>query len=88
MDKSGLARRMALYCLRWTGGSFAGLMIGFGLGGLALVVVIPNVLARLVVLCTIAVGIAQTAENRRKSRMSSALIMLAFCGAPAAVSFF
>ncbi len=81
MDKSGLARRMALYCLRWTGGSFAGLMIGFGLGGLALVVVIPNVLARLVVLCTIAVGIAQTLKIDAKSRMSSALIMLAFCGA-------
>lgn len=81
MDKSGFARRMALYCLRWTGGGFGGLMVGFGLGGLALVVVMPNVLARLVVLCTIAIGIAQALNVDPKSRMSSALIMLAFCAA-------
>ena len=36
MDRTGLARRLALRCLQLTGGSFSGLLWGFFLGGIAL----------------------------------------------------
>lgn len=83
MDKTNLARRLALYCLKITGGSFSGLMWGFFLGGILLGIILPAVLARLVILCTIATGIINSLEINPKSRLSSSIIYLAFMGAAA-----
>ena len=42
MEKTGLAKRLALRCLKLTGGSFNGLVAGFFLAGLVLVVILPS----------------------------------------------
>ena len=83
MDKTGLARRLALSCLSLAGGSFMGLVWGFFIGGLALALVLPSILARMVVLCAIASGIVDTLKLDHKSRMSSAIILMAFMAAAA-----
>lgn len=83
MDKTGLARRLALRCLKATGGTFTGLVSGLFLGGLVLVVVLPSILARVVIFCAIAVGILQALNIDAKSRMSSALVLAAFFAAAA-----
>ncbi len=83
MDKTGLARRLALRCLSLAGGSFMGLLWGFFVGGLALALVLPSILARMVVLCAIASGIVDTLKLDHKSRMSSAIILMAFMAAAA-----
>lgn len=83
MDQTGLARRLALGCLTLAGGSFTGLLWGFFLGGLALALVLPSILARMVVLCAIASGIVDTLRLNHKSRMSSAIILMAFMAAAA-----
>ena len=83
MDKTGLARRLALSCLSLAGGSFLGLAWGFFAGGLVLALVLPSILARLVVLCAIASGIIDTLRLNPKSRMSSAIILMAFMAAAA-----
>lgn len=88
MDRTNLARRLALYCLRFTGGTFCGLVVGFGLAGLVLVVILPSVLARMVICCAIAVGIIDALKLDAKSRMSSAIIMLAFFSASAPLFMF
>ena len=83
MDKTGLARRLALHCLKITGGSFSGLLWGFFLGGIALGIVLPSILARMVILCTIASGIIDALKIDPKSRMSSSIVLLAFMAAAA-----
>lgn len=83
MDQTGLARRLALACLTLAGGSFLGLLWGFFLGGLVLALVLPSILARMVVLCAIASGIVDTLRLNHKSRMSSAIILMAFMAAAA-----
>ena len=77
MEKTGLAKRLALRCLKLTGGSFNGLVAGFFLAGLVLVVILPSILARVVIFCAIAVGIIQAAQLDAKSRMSSTIVMMA-----------
>lgn len=57
MEKTNLAKRVALWCIRLSGGSFNGLAFGFILGGLLLATFLSSILARMVILCTIAVGI-------------------------------
>lgn len=83
MDKTGLARRVALGCLRSTGGSFWGLAAGFFIGGLILVAILPSILARVVIFCAVAVGIIQALQLDPKSRMSSAIVMMGFFAAAA-----
>lgn len=83
MDKSGLGRRLALRCLGVAGASFYGLLFGFFIGGILLALVLPSILARLVIFCAIATGIIDTLRLDPKSRMSSAIILMAFMGAAA-----
>ncbi len=78
MEKTNLAKRVALWCIRLSGGSFNGLAFGFILGGLVLATFLSSILARMVILCTIAVGIIDALKIDGKSRMSSALIFMAF----------
>lgn len=83
MDKSGLGHRLALRCLNLAGASFYGLLIGFFIGGILLALVLPSILARLVIFCAIAIGIIDTLKINHKSRVSSAIILMAFMGAAA-----
>ncbi len=83
MEESNLAKRLALFCLKSTGGSFTGLTLGFFIAGLVLVVILPSILARCVIFCAIASGIIQALDIDPKSKMSSALILTAFFAAAA-----
>lgn len=83
MDKCGLGRRLALRCLSVAGGSFYGLLFGFFIGGIALALILPSILARMVIFCAIATGITDTLKLDPKSRMSSAIILMAFMAAAA-----
>lgn len=83
MDKSGLGNRLALRCLNIAGASFTGLLFGFFIGGLLLALVLPSILARLVIFCAIAIGIIDTLQLDHKSRMSSAIVLMAFMSAAA-----
>lgn len=78
MEKTGLAKRVALWCIRLSGGSFNGLALGFILGGIILATFLSSILARMVILCTIAVGIIDALKIDSKSRLSSAIIFMAF----------
>ncbi|MDO5537612.1 MAG: anion permease [Desulfovibrionaceae bacterium] len=88
MERTNLAKRMALHCLRLTGGTFHGLMIGYALAGIALVLILPSVMGRLVICCAMAVGMIEALNIDAKSRMSSAIIMMAFFAASGTISMF
>lgn len=81
MDKTGLARRVALSCVKICEGSFTGLAWGFIIGGIVLASFMSSILARMVILCAIACGIIDSLRIDGKSRLSSAIIFMAFIGA-------
>lgn len=83
MKSSGLAKRMALKCLLLTGGSFKGLAIGFAAAGIILGLLLPSIFARVVIFCAVAIGIIDTLNLNKKSRMSSTLILMGFFAAAA-----
>lgn len=83
MDKSGLGNRLALRCLSLAGANFYGLLIGFFVGGLLMALILPSILARLVIFCAIAIGIIDALKLDPKSRMSSAIVLMAFMSAAA-----
>ena len=57
MEKTGLAKRVALRCMLLTGGTFTGMLIGFAIGGIILGLLLASGFARTVIFCAIAVGI-------------------------------
>src|SRR5574344_600309 len=57
MERTGLAKRVALRCMLLTGGTFRGMLIGFAVGGIILGLLLASGFARTVIFCAIAVGI-------------------------------
>ncbi len=83
MEKTGLAKRVALRCMLLTGGTFRGMLIGFGIGGIILGLLLASGFARTVIFCAIAVGIIKALEIDQKSRLSSIIILACFFAAAA-----
>lgn len=83
MEKTNLARRVALRCMLLCGGSFAGMLCGLFLGSIVVGLLLASGFARTVIFCAIAVGVVKALEIDPKSRLSS-IIILAFFFASAA----
>ena len=83
MEKTGLAKRVALRCMLLTGGTFTGMLIGFAIGGIILGLLLASGFARTVIFCAIAVGIIRALEIDPKSRLSSVIIIACFFAAAA-----
>lgn len=49
MEKTGLAKRVALRCMLLTGGTFTGMLIGFAIGGIILGLLLASGFARTVI---------------------------------------
>ncbi len=78
MMKTGLARRLALYCIHLMGGSFNRLLWGILLAGLIMAPFIPSVLGRSAILAVICIGICEALELEKGSREGSAIILAGF----------
>ncbi len=83
MEQTGLAKRVALRCMLLTGGTFRGMLIGFGAGGIILGLLLASGFARTVIFCAIGAGIIQALELDTKSRMSSLIMLGCFFAAAA-----
>ena len=83
MEKTGLAKRVALRCMLLTGGTFTGMLIGFAIGGIILGLLLASGLARTVIFCAIAVGIIRALDIDPKSRLSSIIVIACFFAAAA-----
>lgn len=83
MKGTGLAKRIALQCLMLVGGSFGKLLLGFGLAGMVMGFLLPSIFARVVIFCAIGASIVEALKIIPKSRLSSAIILMAFFAATA-----
>ena len=83
MEKTGLAKRVALRCMLLTGGTFTGMLIGFAIGGIILGLLLASGFARTVIFCAIAVGIIRALDIDPKSRLSSIIVIACFFAAAA-----
>lgn len=81
LGRTGLARRIALWCVKSMGGTYTSIAIGFMLAGLILVFLVPSIMARVVIFYAVACGFADALDVQKGTRMSSALLMSSFFGA-------
>lgn len=88
MKSTGLARRISLKCLQLAKGNFIALGIGFILAGLIIATILPSVVARTVIFCTIGIGIVDSLKLKPTSRLSSMIILMCFYAACAPMYLF
>lgn len=88
MEKTGLAKRVALRCMLLTGGTFAGMLIGLAIGCIILGLLLASGFARTVIFCAIAVGIVKALDIDPKSRLSSVIVLACFFAAAASTMQF
>lgn len=83
MEKTGLAKRVALRCMLMCGGTFAGMLMGLFIGCIVVGLLLASGFARTVIFCAIATGVIKALDIDPKSRLSS-VIMISFFFAAAA----
>lgn len=88
MEKTGLAKRVALRCMLMCGGSFAGMLLGLFLGSIVVGLLLASGFARTVIFCAIAVGVVKALDIDPKSRLSSVIILAFFFAAAASTMEF
>lgn len=88
MKSTGLARRISLKCLQFAKGNFIALGIWFIIAGLIIATLLPSVVARTVIFCTIGIGIVDSLKLKPTSRLSSMIILMCFYAACAPMYLF
>ena len=81
LGRTGLARRIALLCVRLMGGSFTSISIGLMLGGIILGLLVPSIMARVVIFYAVTCGFADALGLQKHTRLSSAMLMAGFFAA-------
>lgn len=81
LGRTGLAKRIALSCVKAMGGTFTSLVFGLMAGGIILAFLVPAIMARVVIFYAITMGFAEALELPKNSRMSSAILLAGFCAA-------
>lgn len=78
LGRTGLAKRIALFCVKVMGGSFTAITIGLMIAGLILAFLVPAMMARTVIFYAVTCGFADALDIDKRSRMSSAILMAGF----------
>ena len=81
LGRTGLARRIALLCVKIMGGSFTSIAVGLMLAGILLAALVPSIMARVVIFYAVTCGFADALGLEKKSRLSSGVLMSGFFAA-------
>jgi len=81
LGRTGLARRIALFCVKAMGGSFTSIAIGLMVAGIILAVLVPSIMARVVIFYAVTCGFADALGLEKHTRMSSAVLISGFFAA-------
>lgn len=83
MTHTGLAKRLALWAMHITSGSFTRLLWGIMLACYLVAPVIPSLMGKTALICTICIGICEALQLEKKSAAASAVILAGFIGVSA-----
>lgn len=78
MMRTGLAKRLSIWALYITRGSFNRLLWGILLAGFIIAPCIPTVMGKAALISVICIGICETLNLEKKSRASSAILLAGF----------
>lgn len=88
MTQTGLARRIALWSMHITGGSFNRLLFGIVLAGFLIAPIIPSVMGKAALMAAICIGICEALDFKKESKEASAVILTGFISVAAAKNAF
>ena len=80
MMRTGLARRLAIWALYITRGSFTRLLWGILLAGFLICPAIPSVMGKAALISVVCIGICEALNLERQSKAASAVILAGFIG--------
>lgn len=80
MMRTGLAKRLAIWALYVTRGSFARLLWGILLAGFIISPAIPSVMGKAALISVVCIGICEALNLERKSTAASAIVLAGFIG--------
>ncbi|WP_343250257.1 SLC13 family permease [Diplocloster hominis] len=77
-DKSGLMKRMAYFCIRKTGGSYKGIVIGMAVAGIIAALLVPNITGRVTIFCAISFGICKAMDLKPGTKTGIGIMFAGF----------
>lgn len=80
MMRTGLAKRLAIWALYITRGSFSRLLWGILLAGFVICPAIPSVMGKAALISVVCIGICEALNLERQSKAASAVILAGFIG--------
>lgn len=80
MMRTGLAKRLSVWALYVTRGSFTRLLWGIALAGFLIAPAIPSVMGKAALISVICIGICEALNLERQSKAASAVILAGFIG--------
>ena len=78
MSATGLGKRIALACIRFTGGSFIGAMVGVSIGAAIIAPLVPSIMGKAAIFTAIAVALCDTL-NLKPGTKDATAVLLATC---------
>ena len=72
---TGLGKRIALTCVKLTGGSFAGALAGITLGAAIVSPLGPSIMGKAAIFCAVAVSLCDALDFKPKSREATAIVL-------------
>ncbi len=78
MQETGLGKRIGLFCLNSARGSFAGTLWGILVASFLITPVVPTLLGKSIMFCTILVAVCEVLKLEKGSNASTALMLAAF----------
>lgn len=72
---TGLGKRIALTCVKLTGGSFAGALAGITLGAAIISPLVPSIMGKAAIFCAVAVSLCDALDFRPKTREATAVVL-------------
>ena len=72
---TGLGKRIALTCVKLTGGSFAGALAGITIGAAVVSPLVPSIMGKAAIFCAVAVSLCDALDFKPKSREATAVVL-------------
>ena len=77
IQETGLGKRIALSCVKLTGGSFAGALAGITLAAAIISPLVPSIMGKAAIICAVALSLCDALDFKPKSREATAVVLAA-----------